>query len=258
MGQSRRTFLGLAALGLVAGHPGRARATVSPPGMPIGAVALDALTVFDPGSVVAVAEGLFPGQGAALAAAWRTRQFEYTWLRTAGGRYEDFWTVTGDALAFAARLLRLELTAARRDRLMQAFLELDAYPDARPALTTLRQAGLQMAYLTNMTAAMVEAAVRRSGLEGLVQDVLSTDRVRAYKPDPRAYQMGIDVFGLPRSAIAFGAFGGWDAAGAKWFGYQTFWINRAKSPLEALGVEPDGTGADLHALVRFVAGPASG
>jgi 2-haloacid dehalogenase len=210
------------------------------------------LTVFDPRPVVAVADDMFPGQGSTLGAIWRARQFEYTWLRTAAGHYDDFWTVTGDALVFAARLLKLDLTAARHQRLMQAFLDMKAYPDAPAALITLRQMGLRLAFLTNMTTTMVETAVRKSGLEGLVEDVLSTDRVRAYKPDPRAYQMGIDALGLPRDAILFAAFGGWDAAGAKWFGYPTFWVNRASAPPEELGIEPDGVGRDLTDLAGFL------
>jgi 2-haloacid dehalogenase len=250
-GQSRREFLNLAASGLVAGCASAASAN-STSGTTVEAVAFDAFTVFDPSRVAEVAETVFPGQGAALSAAWRTRQFEYTWLRTTAGHYDDFWTVTGDALVFAARMLRLELTAARRQRLMQVFLDLRAYPDAQAALASLRQMGLRLAFLTNMTAPMVEAAVRHSRLEGLFEAVLSTDRVRAYKPDPRAYRMANDVLGVPRDAVVFVAFGGWDAAGAKWFGYQTFWVNRAGAPLEQLGVEPDGIGHDLDDLARFL------
>ena len=248
MSQSRREFLALAASGLAVGR----RASASAPPTAVKAVALDALTILDPSSVVAVAETMFPGQGTALGAVWRTRQFEYTWLRTAAGRYEDFWTVTGDALVFASRMLKLELTAARHQRLMQAVLDIKAYPDAQAALASLRQSGVRLAFLTNMTAGMVGAGIRNSGLEGLFEEVLTTDRVRAYKPDPRAYQMAIDAFSLPRDAIAFAAFGGWDAAGAKWFGYRTFWVNRSGVPPEQLGIEPDGVGRDLHDLARFL------
>jgi 2-haloacid dehalogenase len=247
----RREFLGLAAAGL-AGRRAFAASTDAAPRTGVKAVALDALTVFDPRSVVAVADDMFPGRGSALGATWRARQFEYTWLRTVAGHYDDFWTVTGDALVFAARLLKLDLTAARHQRLMQAFLDMKAYPDSPAALVTLRQMGLRLAFLTNMTTTMVETAVRKSGLEGLFDGVLSTDRVRAYKPDPRAYQMGIDALGLPRDAILFAAFGGWDAVGAKWFGYRTFWVNRASAPPEELGIEPDAVGRDLDDLARFL------
>jgi 2-haloacid dehalogenase len=106
-----------------------------------------------------------------------------------------------------------------------------------------------------MTAAMVEAAVHNAKLEGVFERILSTDRVQAYKPDPRAYQMGVDAFGVARDAIVFAAFGGWDAVGAKWFGYRTFWVNRAGAPLEQLGIEPDGAGRDLGDLASFLKSP---
>ena len=105
-----------------------------------------------------------------------------------------------------------------------------------------------------MTRAMLEAGIKGAGLTGLFEHVLSTDRIRAYKPEPRAYRMAVDAFGLPREEILFVAFAGWDAAGARWFGYPTFWINRLDLPGEELSVAPDGAGRDLGDLVRFVDG----
>jgi 2-haloacid dehalogenase len=106
--------------------------------------------------------------------------------------------------------------------------------------------------LSNFTPRMLEAGVKNGGLEGLFEDLLSTDRVQAYKPDPRAYQMGVEAFGLQKSEIAFAAFGGWDAAGAKAFGYPTFWNNRLGQPAEELGVTADATGATLNELAAFL------
>ena len=215
-------------------------------------MALDAFTTFDPRPVFALAERLFPGKGAALTAVWRARQFEYTWLRVLMGRYADFWTVTQEALVFAARLAHVDLDPERRRRLMDAYLHLDAYPDALSALTSLTHAGVRIGFLTNMTPRMLDAAVATAGLGGLVDQRLSTDRIRTYKPDPRAYQMGIDAFGLDLEEIAFAAFGAWDAAGARAFGYTTFWVNRLDQPVEELGVTPDGIGAGLRDLVSFL------
>ena len=99
---------------------------------------------------------------------------------------------------------------------------------------------------------MLDSAIKSSGLEGIFEPSLSTDSVRVYKPDPRAYQMGIDAFNLRREQILFAAFGGWDAAGAKLFGYPTFWVNRLNLPMEELGVAPDATGQNLTDLVDFV------
>lgn len=249
---NRRRFLTLAAASAASGLVGSralARAAATPK---IRAIAFDGFTIFDPRPVFALAEEIFPGNGAELSNAWRTRQFEYAWLRTLTGRYVNFWHITEDALVFAAKLLKLDLTVERRKQLMQAFLGIKAWPDALPALKSLKACGIRMALLSNFTAAMLDAAVQNSGLQGIFEPHLSTDRVRAYKPDPRAYQMGIDMFGLKREEIAFAAFGGWDAAGAKTFGYPTFWVNRMNLPVEELGSAPDASGTTLHDLPNFV------
>ena len=157
-------------------------------------------------------------------------------------------------MIFAAKASGIELAADQRDKLMQTWLTLKAWPDVAPALKQLKAAGIRMAFLANLTETMLDAVVKNSGLEGFFEPHLSTDRVEAFKPDPRAYQMGPDAFKLPREQIAFAAFAGWDAAGAKWFGYPTFWVNRIESPVEELGVMPDGVGSGMADLVKFVLG----
>src|SRR5277367_2500222 len=201
----RRKFVSLAATALAAPALAATR--------PIKAVAFDGFPIIDPRPVFEKAEELFPGKGAALSEAWRTRLFEYTWLRTLGGHYVDFWQVTEQSLVFAAKASSIELAADQRDELMQTWLTLKAWPDVAPALKQLKAAGIRMAFLANLTETMLDAVVKNSGLEGFFEPHLSTDRVEAFKPDPRAYQMGPDAFKLPKGKIVFAAFAGWDAAG---------------------------------------------
>jgi 2-haloacid dehalogenase len=252
MSGDRRRFLSLAAGGVAAGLAARAVAGSARPPRPPKAVLFDAFPVFDPRPVFARVEAVFPGRGAELGALWRARQFEYSWLRAAGRRYEDFWKVTEDALVAAARALKLEIGPDERARLMHTYLELATYPEVPAALGALREAGVRLAFLSNLTPPMLEASIRNAGLTGLFERVLSTDRARTYKPDPRAYQLGLDALRLGRDDVVFAAFAGWDAAGAKWFGYRTYWVNRAGQAAEALGVAPDATGATLDDLVAYV------
>jgi 2-haloacid dehalogenase len=255
MAITRRGFVRLAAGGVTANLAARlpvrlAEAAAS--SSRLKAVAFDAFPVFNPAPVASRAEAVYPGQGALLAEEWRLRQFEYAWLRSLSERYVDFWKVTEDALVFAARKLRLELDAARGDALMGAFLELVPWTDVVPALTSLRKGGLLLGFLSNFTSRMLEANLERAGLRDLFDHVVSTDRARTYKPDPNAYRLGTEAFALRRDEILFAAHAGWDAAGAKAFGYPTFWVNRAGVPPEELGAPPDATGHDLFELVRFV------
>lgn len=248
----RRTFIALGASGALSGFVTSGGLAQSARAHKIKAIGFDALTVFDLRPIAALAEELFPGRGAELSNVWRTRQFEYTWLRTLTGSYVDFWQVTGDALVFASKQLKLELPEETHERLMHSFLAIKAWPDALPALTSLKAFGMRMAFLSDLTARMLDTAIQNSDLQGIFEPHLTTDRVKAYKPDRRAYQMGIDAFGLKREEVAFAAFGGWDAAGAKIFGYPTFWVNRLNQPLEGLGATPDAIGTTLHELASFV------
>jgi 2-haloacid dehalogenase len=247
---NRRDFVMLAGASALAAPAVRSVAAERP----FKAIAFDGFPIIDPRPVFAKAEELFPDKGHALSKAWRTRLFEYTWLRTLGGHYVDFWHVTEESLIFAAKASDIELTADQRDALMQTWLALKAWPDVAPALKELKAAGIRMAFLANLTEKMLDAVLKNSGLEGFFEPHLSTDRVKAFKPDPRAYQMGPDTFKLAKEEIAFAAFAGWDAAGAKWFGYPTFWVNRSNTPVEELGVVPDGVGPSMADLAKFVLG----
>lgn len=249
MSSTRRAFIAVAA-GATALAATRARAAQPQAG--IRAIAFDGFTIIDPRPVAARAEALFPGQGKDLMAAWRAQQFGYAWLRTMGDRYLDFWQVTQDALDASASALDLPLAPGARDELMHTWLELKTWPDAPAILERLKQRGLKLVFLSNFTAAMLDAAVKNAGLEGLFEQHLSTDRVQAYKPDPRAYGMALDAFGLTRAEIAFAAFAGWDVAGAKWFGYPTYWANRAGAIADRLGVAADAEVKDLSGLGDFV------
>lgn len=249
---NRREFLNLAATGIAAVGLAAMPLAYSANEAKIKAIAFDAFPVLDPRPVFALAEQLFPGKGTELNNAWRTRQFEYQWLRALSGQYADFWQATEDSLVYAAELLKLDLTSDKRKQLMEAYLELKAWPDAPLALESLKNAGIRLAFLSNATPKILDAGIKNSGLDGVFEHVLSTDKIKTYKPDPRAYQMAIDAFGLKKEEILFVAFAGWDAAGAKSFGYKTFWANRLNLPREQLGVLPDTVGKDLNDLVSFV------
>ncbi|NMM04369.1 haloacid dehalogenase type II [Paraburkholderia sp. RP-4-7] len=243
----RRTFLtaAVASAAFVAIPAGAATRDIK-------AIAFDGLALFDPRPIFALTEQFFPGKGAALVATWRARQFDYTWIRTLIGSYVDFLQVTDEALAFAAEAEKITITSEQRQQLLAGFMNMKAWPDVVPVLKALKKQGLGLAPLTDFTVPMLEAGIRNSDLGGVFDHLLSTDLVKAYKPDPRSYAMGIDAFGLHREEIAFVAFGGWDAAGAKTFGYPTIWMNRLNVPTEKLGVLPDRIAPDFEALPTFV------
>ena len=263
MSTHRREFLqavgSLAAGGLVLGGVPVAAARADAPlrggsAVAIGGVAFDAFTLLDFRQLPATAERLFPGQGARFEELWRTRLFEYSWLRVLGGRYRDFEAVSADAFAFASAALKLSPSDAARREYLETLLQLPPWPEAVSVLTQLRTSGLKLAFLSNFTPGMLAAIARRTGLERWMDAPLSTDSVRSYKPDPRAYQLAVDAFGLPKERIAFVAHAGWDAAGAAWFGFPTYWINRTGIARDELGVAPAATLPSLTPLAGLLAG----
>lgn len=220
---------------------------------PLRAIAFDAYgTLFDVYSVGALAEQLFPGKGGELANLWRIKQIDYTRLRTLSSQYRDFYEVTRDALRMASRCLGLPLDAATEQRLMNQYACLSAFPENLGALKELKALGVPLAILSNGTPQMLDIAVKSAGMNGLFDHLLSIDVVQKYKTAPEAYQLGPDAFGLPAKNILFVSSNAWDACGATWFGYTSFWINRSGQPPEELGVAPSATGRLLTDVVAFV------
>jgi len=147
--------------------------------------------------------------------------------------------------------LKIALSREERRALVDAYSELEPWPDTRAALLAWKKEGLKLAPLANYSPKMIRRLVVRNSLEGVFDALISSDAARTYKPDPRAYALGSARLGLPREQIAFSAFGGWDAAGAKWFGYPTCWLNRLGVTAEQL-VSPDATGSDLAGLASWI------
>lgn len=216
------------------------------------AVLFDAFPIFDPKPAFNLLSELFPLKGTELAKEWRTRQFEYTWLRAAAGRYKNFWDVTEDALVYAADVVHVPLTLPLRKRIMSAYLSLDVWPDVLPALEILKGRGYKLGFLSNMTAEMLTACMKHSGTDSFFDMVLSTDLAGTYKPDSRAYRLGIDHLRLKPHEILYVPYAGWDAAGGKWFGYPTFWVNRLQAPQEELNTVADGSGKSMTDLISFL------
>jgi 2-haloacid dehalogenase len=228
---------------------------------PIGTLHVDALvfdaygTLFDVHSVTALAESLAPGRGTALSQLWRTKQLEYTWLTSLmispAVPRPDFSAVTGQALDFALAALGIELGVDERARLQDAYLTLAPFPDVASALAQL--APRPRWILSNGTLGMLEPLVRHTALDAHLDGVLSVDAAGIYKPSPRVYQLALDRLRVPPPRIGFVSSNGWDAIGAKAFGFTTFWINRTGAPVDRHGPAPDriiSTLADLPPLLR--------
>jgi 2-haloacid dehalogenase len=217
----------------------------------VDAVCFDAYgTLFDVHSVETTAERLFHGRGNALSQLWRAKQLEYTWLQSLMQsklqRHEDFAAVTAHALDYAAEALGLPLTAAARHRLLDAYLDLAAFPDVDSALAGL--APLPRLILSNGTREMLEPLAAATGIARHLDAILSVEAVGIYKPSPRVYQLAVDHLRLLPIRIGFVSSNAWDAVGAKACGLTSIWVKRGQAPLDRHGPKPDAIIASLAEL----------
>jgi 2-haloacid dehalogenase len=220
----------------------------------ISALVFDAYgTIFDVHSVTRVAESLFPGKGAALSAAWRAKQLEYTWLRSLMGRYEDFSRVTVSALEWAIESLGLEADEAARRALVDEYRRLAPFPEVPAALDKLALA-TPLAILSNGHPDMLNAVVDHNALRPKFRGgVLSVHPAKVFKPHASVYRIAEEELGVSRAMMGFVSSNGWDAAGAKSFGFRAYWVNRSGAPVERLGVRPDEIVKDLAELATLLA-----
>ena len=204
-------------------------------------------TLFDVSAATACNRNELGDRADALASLWRSKQLEYSWLRSLRGDYVDFWHVTGQSLDYALAALGLR-DPVLRSRLMELYFVLDAFPDVRDALIEIKSAGLKTAILSNGSSSMLTAAAHRARLDDLLDAVISVDSVRMYKPHPTVYQLAVDRLKLPAEGICFLSANYWDASGAALFGFRVIWINRTGALPDPLPGEPDREIQSLAAL----------
>ncbi|TNJ47754.1 haloacid dehalogenase type II [Phaeobacter sp. B1627] len=190
---------------------------------------------------------------ASLAQNWRLKQLQYTWLRAVAGAHADFWQVTRDGLDWALEAASLDGDEALRQRLLDLYWELAAYPEVPAMLRALKDAGYQTGILSNGSPEMLQGAVASAELELLLDDVLSVESVGIFKPAAAVYDLVGARFGGRTSEVLFVSSNGWDAGCATGYGFTTAWVNRAGEPVDRLPWRPDHLLSDLTSIPQIAA-----
>ncbi|MEM6375588.1 MAG: haloacid dehalogenase type II [Pseudomonadota bacterium] len=224
--------------------------------MPITTCIFDAYgTLFDVAAAARNAASepgreIFAKHWAAIATNWRLKQLQYSWLRAVTGEHTDFWEVTENGLDWALEAEGLHSDQDLRERLLQLYRELDAYPEVPQMLRALKLAGKSTAILSNGSPSMLASAVRSAGLGDLLDDVLSVEAVGIFKPASAVYDLVEGRFGCARNEVLFVSSNGWDAASAASYGFRVVWVNRAGEPVDRLPGRPHVVLGDLSGLPK--------
>lgn len=225
--------------------------------MPVKVCVFDAYgTLFDVASA-ARRSAEQPGRGdlakvwEKLAADWRAKQLQYTWLRAVTGDHTTFWQVTEDGLDWAMEAAGLE-DPELREELLALYWELAAYREVPRMLAELKAAGYQTAILSNGSPDMLEGAIDFSGIGEWLDATLSVEEVGVFKPARAVYDMVEARFGTKADEVVFVSSNGWDAASAASYGFTTVWVNRAGEPMDRLPGTPHHVLSDLSTLPVLV------
>lgn len=222
--------------------------------MPITTCVFDAYgTLFDVSSAArqAAQEDRFPqlaDRWAEVANHWRLKQLQYTWLRAVVDAHTDFWEVTQNGLDWALEATGLDGDPVLRQRLLDLYWELQAYPEVPAMLRALKDAGLQTAILSNGSPAMLDGAVQSAGIGDVLDDVLSVETVGIFKPAASVYKLVENRFDCSKSEVLFVSSNGWDAGCATGYGFNTAWVNRAGEPVDRLPWTPADILTDLTTI----------
>lgn len=208
-------------------------------------------TLFDVHAAVRRHAGEVGPDGQRLSELWRAKQLEYSWVRTLMGSYKDFWQLTQDALDTAFQLVP-SANPALREKLLEAYWNLDCYAEVPSVLRSFKASGARIAILSNGSPQMLESAVRSAALDGVVDDIFSVDLVRRFKTDPQVYDLVTTSLRLYPDAVSFQSSNRWDVAGASKFGFRTIWINRSGQPDEYKDHMPDFVLPSLEGMLAIL------
>ena len=186
-----------------------------------------------------------------LATLWRLRQVEYTWLRNSMNEYIDFWEITENALEYAMEVLSIE-NKILKNKLLDLYLKLEAYPEVENILKKLKERGFKTGILSNGSDKMLESAVKNAQIENLLDEVLSVERCKVFKPSSKVYDLVNDAFNVKNNQVAFFSSNAWDMHAAANYGFKTIWVNRFNGKLERLPGKPEAIVKSLNEIIHIL------
>ncbi|WP_428035938.1 haloacid dehalogenase type II [Amphritea sp.] len=208
-------------------------------------------TLVDPLEMSRYLQMMVGDKAGELSKLWREKQIEYAFRRGLMGRYEPFTVCTLQALEYALKVTGLSLSDEQQQFLMAQYQQLEAYADVIPGIESLRAQGHRCVAFSNGPADKVKALLANAGVLELLDDVISVDEIKRYKPDPAVY-----LHLLQRTASRAGntwliSSNAWDVMGARHAGLNAAWVQRDPAAVfDFWDISPDKTVQTLQNLAE--------
>lgn len=199
--------------------------------------------------------GLVGDLAETFAVEWRQKQIEYSFRRALMEQYADYNVCTREALEFTMRELDVELSDRGQARLMEAFASLPPYPDVLGGLGALREQGHTLAAFSNGVEESLRAMLAKAEILPLLDEIVSVDPLRTYKPAPVVYHTLVERLGHPPEETWVVSGNTWDVIGAKGAGLRAAWVRRNRAVVyDPWGIPPDLIVSDLTSLAAQLSG----
>ncbi|MFB6185823.1 MAG: haloacid dehalogenase type II [Halobacteriaceae archaeon] len=175
----------------------------------------------------------------AIANVWRTQSLEYTFIASAIDAYKPFYEINRDALEYALNVYDVSTSKDERDEILASYHELDVFDDVRKGLSRLAEAGYDCYVLSNGNPAMLSSMVDQADIGDIIEDTISADEIKTFKPNVGIYRYAAARTGTPIEEIAHVTAGWADVLGGMHAGMQGVWVNRDDDPWHSFGGDPD-------------------
>ena len=173
-----------------------------------------------------------------LSSIWRQKQLEYSWLHNSMNEYDSFWKITKDSLEYAMNSLSMNSVKIKNE-LLDLYFKIGAFEEVEEVLKKIKKNKIKTAILSNGSYDMLNSAVKNSKFDELINEVISVDECKKFKPHRDVYNLVIDKFNINKKNCIFFSSNCWDIHGASNFGFQTVWVNRKKNIDELLPGQVD-------------------
>lgn len=183
-------------------------------------------TLIDTGGVKAALQKVIGNKAEAFSQTWRSKQLEYAFRRGLMQRYEDFAVCTRNALDYSCLYHQEDISDSQKQALLYTYSQLPAFNDVEAGLTRLKAEGHRLFAFSNGSKLAVEALLINAGIRSIFSDIVSTDGIKSFKPNPEVYRYFLQTVGASERNAWLVSSNSFDVIGAVSAGINAAWLKR--------------------------------